>query len=83
VEDLSVFGELAEARRIAPGVPARTLLESATRVGAEALGFGGEFGTIEPGKRADLLAVRLPHGVADVEEYLLTGVTPDAVRWIH
>jgi cytosine/adenosine deaminase-related metal-dependent hydrolase len=83
VEDLSIFGELAEARRIAPGVPARTLLESATRVGAEALGFGGEFGTIEPGKRADLLAVRLPHGVADVEEYLLTGVTPDAVRWIH
>ena len=83
VEDLSVFGELAEARRIAPGVPARTLLESATRVGAEALGFGGEFGTIEPGKRGDLISVRLPQGVTDVEEYLLTGVPSDAVRWLH
>ena len=83
VEDLSIFGELAEARRIAPAVPARALLDSATRVGASALGFGGEFGTIEPGKRADLLAVRVPQGVTDVEEYLLTGVPSDAIRWIH
>jgi cytosine/adenosine deaminase-related metal-dependent hydrolase len=83
VEDLNVFGELAEARRIAPDVPARALLESATRTGADALGFGGELGTIEPGKRADLIAVRLPPGIADVEEYLLTGIAPDAIRWIH
>ena len=31
-------------------------------MGAEALGFGSEFGTIEPGKRAALLAVRVPAG---------------------
>ena len=83
VQDLSIFGELAEARRIAPEVPARVLLESATRIGAEALGFGGEFGTIEPGRRADLISVRLPQDVTDVEEYLLTGVTSDAVRWLY
>ena len=82
VEDLSIFGELAEARRIAPRVPAARLLESATRIGARALGYDGEFGSIEPGKRAALLAVSLPDGVRDVEEYLVSGVAPDRVRWL-
>ena len=34
-----------------------TLLDSATRQGARALGFDADYGTIEPGKRARLLAV--------------------------
>ena len=38
VADLNMFNELAEARRIAPRVPARRLLESATLTGARALG---------------------------------------------
>lgn len=74
VGDLNLFAELAEARRIAPSVPARRLLESATFIGARALGFGDEFGTIEPGKRADLIAVSIPANVRDVEEYLLGGI---------
>ena len=82
VEDLNVFGELAEARRIAPSVPARQLLESATLTGARALGFEGEFGSIEPGKRAALLAVTLPDRVEDVEEYLVSGVRPADIRWL-
>jgi aminodeoxyfutalosine deaminase len=82
VEDLNVFGELAEARRIAPRVPATRLLESATRTGARALGYDGEFGSIEPGKRAALLAVSLPGGVGDVEEYLVSGVRPETIRWL-
>jgi cytosine/adenosine deaminase-related metal-dependent hydrolase len=82
VEDLNVFGELAEARRIAPQVAARQLLESATLTGARALGFDGDFGAIEPGKRAALIAVALPEGVGDVEEYLLSGVQPSAIRWL-
>ena len=53
VEDLNLFDELAAVRRLAPGVPAARLLESATVAGAAALGFAAEFGTIEPGKRAD------------------------------
>jgi cytosine/adenosine deaminase-related metal-dependent hydrolase len=81
-EDLNMFGELAEARRIAPRVPASHLLESATLVGARALGFDDRLGTIERGKRAALIAVRLPEHTADVEEYLLSGITPDAVRWL-
>ena len=82
VADLNLFAELAHARRLAPRVPARTLLESATRCGAAALGFGQELGTIEVGKRAALIAVRVPAGVGDVEEYLLSGIEPSAITWL-
>jgi len=81
VADLEMFAELAAARAIST-VPAARLLESATRRGAEALGFGAELGTIEPGKRADLLAVRIPADLVDVEEYLVSGVAPADVRWL-
>ena len=63
-------------------IPARAILESATRIGAEALGFGEDYGTIEPGKRAALIAVRVPDGVDDVEEYLVSGIRPADVRWL-
>jgi cytosine/adenosine deaminase-related metal-dependent hydrolase len=82
VEDLNIFGELEEARRIAPTMAASRLLESATRTGARALGYDAEFGSIEPGKRAALLAVNLPEGVRDVEEYLVSGIRPEMVRWL-
>ena len=36
---------------------AMQVLESATRVTAEAIGFGHELGTLEPGKIADLIVV--------------------------
>ncbi len=82
VDDLNLFAELAALRRLAPAVPARALLESATRSGAEALGFGGELGTLAPSARAALLAVNVPRDVADVEEYLVSGIQPSAVRWV-
>ena len=82
VRDLNLFSELAEARRIAPRVPAASLLESATLRGAHALGFDDELGSLEEGKRAQLIAVRLPAGVDDVEEYLVGGIEPDAIRWL-
>ena len=80
VGDLNVFSELAEARRLAPAVPARRLLESATKIGARALGFGDDFGTIEPGKRAALIAVQVPADTTDVEEYLVSGILPRSIR---
>jgi aminodeoxyfutalosine deaminase len=82
VDDLQMFGELAAARRVAPLVPAHDLLESATLTGATALGFGHEFGSVESGKRAALITVRLPEDVDDVEEYLLSGIEPDAIAWL-
>jgi len=87
-EDLNVFSEISEARRIAPAVPARQLLESATLGGARSLRFDGELGSIEPGKRAALLSVSLPPGAAsapgmdDVEEYLVSGIEPSMIRWL-
>lgn len=82
VDTLSVFDELAEMRRIAPDVPARALLRSATLDGAAALGFGGELGTIEPGRTAALLAVSVPAGTTDVEQYLVSGVPAERIRWL-
>jgi cytosine/adenosine deaminase-related metal-dependent hydrolase len=82
VEDLNLFGELRVMRELAPGVPACELLASATRHGAEALGFGRALGTIEPGKRAELVAVQVPAAEADVEEYLVSGIEPYAVHWL-
>jgi len=70
---LSMFDELAELRRIAPEVEAARLLESATKIGAEALGFP-DFGSIRPGQRAVFAAVRIPPGTKDVEEHLVSGV---------
>jgi len=80
--DLNMFAELAEARRIAPSVPARDLLRSATLTGAQALRYDEEYGSIEAGKRAALIAVRVPPHVSDVEEYLVGGVEPDAIGWL-
>ena len=80
--DLNLFAELALMRRLAPSVPARRLLACATLRGAEALGFGDELGQIAPGRRAELIAVRVPRDVSDVEEYLVGGIIPDQVTWV-
>jgi cytosine/adenosine deaminase-related metal-dependent hydrolase len=79
VATLNMFDELAEMRRLAPEVSAASLLESATRIGAEALGFGRRYGTIAPGKQAALIAVRVPAGVTDVEEYLVGGIAVEDI----
>jgi aminodeoxyfutalosine deaminase len=85
VDDLNLFTELAEMRRAAPTVSARRLLESATATGAHVLGLDADHGTLRPGTRADLIAVAVPEGiedVEDVEEYLVSGLTPDRVSWV-
>ena len=69
-------------RRLAPSVPAPAILHSATQAGAAALGFGSELGTLTPGKRAQIIAVRMPAELSNVEEYLLTGIHPRDVRWL-
>jgi cytosine/adenosine deaminase-related metal-dependent hydrolase len=81
-DTLSLFDEMAAVRRIAPRVPAAKILESATHAGAQALGFGAELGSIATGRRAELVAVQVPAGVDDVEEYLVSGVPAGDVRWL-
>ena len=82
VPDLNLFAELAVMRRLARSVPASALLESATRHGAASLGFEADYGTIEPGRRARLLGVAIPARTTDVEEYLVSGIMPEQIRWI-
>ena len=82
VADLNLFSELAALRRIAPGVKAADLLRSATLSGAEALGFGDTHGAIAAGRRAALIAVEVPPGTMDVEQYLVSGIEPVKVRSI-
>jgi 5-methylthioadenosine/S-adenosylhomocysteine deaminase len=64
--DLDMFEELRLAALLAKGssgdpvaVPARTALAMATRMGAEALHIGDRTGSLEAGKRADLLLLDL------------------------
>jgi cytosine/adenosine deaminase-related metal-dependent hydrolase len=80
--DLSVFGELAQLRRWAPDLPARTLLSWATVNGARALGLEADLGALAPGRRARVLAVRLPPGVQDVEEMLVSGISGADIAWV-
>jgi cytosine/adenosine deaminase-related metal-dependent hydrolase len=79
--DLGVFAEVAAMRALAPALPASRLLDSATLVGARALGCAGRLGSIEIDKNAALIAVEVPPGVTDVEEYLVSGIDPAKIRW--
>jgi cytosine/adenosine deaminase-related metal-dependent hydrolase len=82
VPDLNVFAELEEMRRLAPAVPARMLIESATIAGARSLGFDADFGTTDPGKRDALIAVQLDGYVPNIEEYLVSGIDRAQISWI-
>jgi imidazolonepropionase-like amidohydrolase len=79
---LNLFGEIAEVHRLARHVPPARILESATLRGAEALGFEKELGSLSSGKRAELLVVSLPSGVADIEEHLVSGIEQGSVAWL-
>jgi cytosine/adenosine deaminase-related metal-dependent hydrolase len=83
VEDLNLFSELKTMRWLAPAVTARRLLESATLVGARALGLESELGSITPGKRAELVAVEVPTAIDDVEEYLVSGIEAPQIEWLE
>jgi aminodeoxyfutalosine deaminase len=82
VQDLNLFAELKTMRWLAAKVPACRLLESATLTGATALGLGHDLGSLEAGKRAEMIAVDLPDNVDDVEEYLVSGIEARQIHWV-
>jgi cytosine/adenosine deaminase-related metal-dependent hydrolase len=83
VGDLNLFSELKTMRWLAPSVPARELLRSATLVGARGLGLESDLGALAPGRLATMIAVELPEPLGDVEEYLVSGIDAQQVQWIQ
>jgi cytosine/adenosine deaminase-related metal-dependent hydrolase len=59
---LNMWDEMRHALRVhrRDGITARDIFKLATIGGAKALGMGSEIGSLEPGKRADIIAVPLP-----------------------
>jgi cytosine/adenosine deaminase-related metal-dependent hydrolase len=59
---LNMWDEMRYAHQIhrRSGISAEDILRLATIGGAKAIGFDKEIGTIEPGKKADIIAVPLP-----------------------
>jgi cytosine/adenosine deaminase-related metal-dependent hydrolase len=82
VPDLNLFAELEMMRRLAPALPARAILESATINGARALGFETDFGTIDSGKRDALIVVQLDGYETSIEEYLVSGIDASHISWL-
>jgi 5-methylthioadenosine/S-adenosylhomocysteine deaminase len=74
-----------QAVRAAPGIlPARDVVHMATRAGALTLGLEGDIGSLEPGKRADLIVVDRdrPHLATGPDPYstLVYAATASDVR---
>ena len=59
VEDLDLWAEARQVRLLA-SLSAETTLRLLTIEGAKALGQEGEIGSLEPGKWADVVVLRLP-----------------------
>jgi len=75
-ESLSLWDEMRFALTLHGGrLSPETVLKMATIEGAKVLGLSREVGSLEPGKRADLIAVRLRHlDEEDPEGSLVTSV---------
>jgi 5-methylthioadenosine/S-adenosylhomocysteine deaminase len=95
-KEMQILGKLAAYREGEPNpVPARTIVEMATSRAAEALGLEDQIGSLEAGKRADLIALDLdepgwaPRAAQDVFTALVYAVNGLAVtdtmvdgRWL-
>ncbi len=71
-EEMDLAAKLQKVTTLDPqALPARAALEMATLRGARALGMDREIGSLEAGKRADMITVRLdqPHAVPMYDVY--------------
>jgi aminodeoxyfutalosine deaminase len=72
--DLSILNEMRFLHADRPDLPGETILKMATLWGAEALGWGAECGSLEAGKSADFVVVRLgDESASDPRELWLEG----------
>ncbi len=60
--DLDLFAEARALTRVAPSLSAERLIRMMTAEGARALGLESSFGTLEPGRQADLAVYRVDGG---------------------
>lgn len=85
-QEMRLAATLQAVRRGPGALTARETLAMATREGARALGLEHQIGTIEPGKRADLILVRRsdPHVAPDPDPYatLVYAARPTDVRTV-
>jgi cytosine/adenosine deaminase-related metal-dependent hydrolase len=80
--DLSVLAELRFVARAYPELGRDVVLELGTLRAARALGLDADRGSLEPGKRADLVAIRLPGGrAADPYTLWLDSEAPVIATW--
>ena len=86
-KEMTLTGKLmALLRRDPAAIPTRSILEMATLGGARALGKDKEIGSLEPGKKADFIALDLdeigwsPRGGQDIYTALVYSVTGQHVR---
>jgi 5-methylthioadenosine/S-adenosylhomocysteine deaminase len=70
-DEMRLAATLQATRRVPGELTARDVLQMATRDGARALGLDDEVGSIEPGKRADLILVDRdrPHLAPDADPW--------------
>ncbi len=81
--DLSLLGEMRRVARQFPSIAGDVILRLGTLHGALALGHGSEVGSLEPGKRADLIVVALPErDAADPHELLFDSDKPVIKNYI-
>lgn len=69
--DLNLLSEVRQVAQQHPDIAPATLLEMATRHGAEALGLGHSLGTIAPGLRADFCLLPMESHIRDPFEVVL------------
>jgi aminodeoxyfutalosine deaminase len=82
--DLSLLNEMRFVARRHPSVPLARIVRMATLDGARALGRETEFGSLTPGKRADLAVVALPdRAAADPHELLFDPAATVVACYCH